>query len=193
MVLVGRIARPHGLKGHVAVNPETDFVDERFVPGATLWTRTAAGDELLTIATARVQGGRPVVGFEGFNRVEDAERLSGLELRVPEDAVQALTPGTFYEYQLAGCAVDTAGGERIGVVRRVDGGAGSSTLVVDGPRGEVLVPLADEICREIDVAAKRIVIEPPDGLLELNEVRRGDDLSPHGGGGARGRGRQPRH
>ncbi len=191
MVVVGRIARPHGLRGQVAVNPQTDFVEERFAPGATLWTRTAAGEAQMTIATARVQGARPIVGFVGVATVEDAARLSGLELRIPEAMLKPLAPGTYYEHQLAGCRVETAGGEPVGTVARVEGVAGSQRLVVDGPRGEIDVPLAGGICREVDVAARRIVIEPPPGLLELNEVRRRDDLSADDRGGPRGRRRQP--
>jgi 16S rRNA processing protein RimM len=84
MVVVGRVARPHGLRGDVVVNPETDFVAERFRPGATVWTRTGGREEELTIASARIQNGRPVVGFEGLSSIEAVERLAGLELRVPE-------------------------------------------------------------------------------------------------------------
>lgn len=168
MVLVGRIARPHGLDGQVIVNPETDFVDERYRVGATLWTRGASGDEALTVTSFRVQGGRPVVGFEGFARIEDVERLAGLELRVPEDSLQPLEPGSFYHHELVGCVVETTDGASVGAVERVDGGTGGSLLVVGGRRGEILVPLAAEICVDIDVAAKRIRIAPPEGLLELN-------------------------
>src|SRR5262245_47194466 len=107
MVLVGRIARPHGIRGQVIVNPETDFVEERFRVGATLWTRSPRGHEPLTIATMRVQGGRPVVGFEGFGTIEDVERLSGLDLRIPEGELQPLGEGSYYHHQLVGCVVDT--------------------------------------------------------------------------------------
>jgi 16S rRNA processing protein RimM len=169
MVLVGRIARPHGLRGLVVVNPETDFVDERFATGQTLWTRSAQGEEPLVITSTRVQGGRPVIGFEGFDRIEDVERLAGLELRVPEDALARLGDGMFYHHQLIGCAVETVTGDRIGEVARVDGGSSGSLLAIDGPRGEVLIPLALDICVSIDVAAKRIRIDPPEGLLEVNE------------------------
>jgi 16S rRNA processing protein RimM len=171
MALVGRIAKPHGLRGDVMVNPETDFVEERFAVGETLWTKSDRGEEALTIAAMRVQNGRPVVGFDGFSRIEDVERLAGLELRVPEDALHPLGEHRYYQHQLVGCAVETTGGERIGDVTRVDGGVGASLLVVDGPRGEVLVPLTLAICVEINVEAKRIRIEPPEGLIELNETR----------------------
>jgi 16S rRNA processing protein RimM len=169
MALVGRIARPHGLRGQVVINPETDFVDERFAQGATVWTRSTAGDERLTVASMRVQNGRPVVGFEGFTRVEDVERLAGLELRVPEETLQPLQPGSYYEHQLVGCIVETAAGDVVGSVAAVEGGAGATRLVMNGPRGEILIPLAVDICVEIDVANKRIRINPPEGLLELNE------------------------
>jgi 16S rRNA processing protein RimM len=172
MVLVGRVARPHGLKGHVVVNPETDFAEERFVEGATLWTRSNRGDEPLVIASARLQGARPVVGFEGFERIEDAERLAGLELRVPEESLQPLAEGTYYQHQLIGCAVEALDGQALGLVSRVEGGAAGSLLVVDGADGEILIPLAVDICTQIDVEHKRIVVTPPEGLLELNEKKK---------------------
>ena len=173
MALVGWITRPHGLKGDVVISPETDFVEERFRPGAVLWTRSPQGDQPLTIATARVQNGRAVVGFEGLSRIDDAERLAGQELRVPEDTLHQLEAGQYYEYQFVGCAVERVSGEPVGTVTRVEGGAGGSRLVIDGgARGEIQVPLAVHICVEVDVAGKRIRIDPPEGLLEINEPRR---------------------
>jgi 16S rRNA processing protein RimM len=172
MVLVGRIARPHGLRGLVVINPETDFVEERFAEGATIWTRSAAGNEQLTVASMRVQNGRPVVGFKGFTRIEDVERLAGLELKIPEEKLQPLQPGSYYEHQLVGCRVETVAGDVVGQVAAVEGGPGATRLVMNGPRGEILVPLAVDICVEIDVVNRRIRIRPPDGLLELNETRR---------------------
>jgi 16S rRNA processing protein RimM len=164
MVLVGRIARPHGIRGQVIVTPDTDFVEERFAAGSTLWTQHQA----LRIASVRVHNGRPVVAFDGFTTVEQAQKLAGQELRVPETALQPLPPGQYYRHQLVGCDVETAAGASVGRVRRVDAGAAGSILAVDGPRGEVLIPMAAHICVEIDVDARRIRIDPPDGLLELN-------------------------
>jgi len=169
LVLVGRISRPHGLRGDVIVTADTDFVEERFAEGATLWTRSERGTEPLVIASARLQGARPVVRFQGCERIEDAERLAGLELRVPEDVLQALPEGVYYQHQLIGCVVQTASGDRIGDVARVEGGAAGSLLVVNGTNGEILIPLAADICTSVDPGNKRITIAPPEGLLELNE------------------------
>ena len=171
MVVVGRIARPHGLRGQVVVTPETDFVAERFRSGATVWTRSAGRHDELTIASARIQRGRPVIGFEGLSSVEAVERLAGLELRIPEASLRPLDPGRYYEFQLVGCVVETTEGSVVGPVVRVEGGPGGSRLVVQGPRGEILVPLAVHICVEVDVGGRRIRIDPPEGLLELNETK----------------------
>ena len=171
MVVVGLVARAHGLRGEVVVNPATDFVEERFRRGTDLWTRSEGHERLLTIASARVHNGRPVVVFDGVSRVEDVQWLIGLELRIPEEALQTLEPGRYYEYQLAGCRVEKADGTLVGAVIRVEGGAGGSRLVVNGTRGEILIPLAEHICTDIDIAAKRIRIDPPEGLLELNDKR----------------------
>lgn len=172
MVLVGRIGRPHGIRGHVFVNAETDFVEERFAPGATVWIESDGGGDAFTVASLRIQGGRPVVSFDGLARIEDVAGLTGRELRVPESMLPPLDDGAYYQHQLVGCVVETASGERVGVVTRVDGGVGGSLLTVDGPRGEILVPFAVDICVAIDVEKKSIRIEPPEGLLELNERRR---------------------
>jgi 16S rRNA processing protein RimM len=169
MVTVGRIARAHGLRGQVIVDPDTDFPEERFQPGAELFVERQGRAEALRIATVRFHRERPVIGFADVATIDEAEALAGRELRVPHDRLAALPGGSFYRHDLVGCAVDTVAGERVGVVSGVEGSMGSSRLVVDGPRGQVLIPLAADICQAIDVAAKRITIAAPDGLLDLNE------------------------
>jgi len=100
-----------------------------------------------------------------------AQELAGLELRVPMSALVKLPPGSFYRHDLVGCVVVTSEGARIGVVQDVEGTMGGSCLVVGTGDGEVLVPLAADICTGIDVEARRVVIQPPGGLLELNARR----------------------
>ena len=172
MVLVGRITRPHGLRGQVAVHPETDFVDERFREGAQLWMQDDGETRPVTIASFRLQNGRPIVAFDGMTRIEDVEPLAGRELRIPEGSLQPLEPGRYYEHQLVGCVVETSDGTGVGPVIRIEGGAGASRLVIEGQRGEIQVPMVEGICAEIDIAARRIRIDPPEGLLELNETKR---------------------
>jgi 16S rRNA processing protein RimM len=172
MALVGRIARAHGIRGQVIVNVDTDFPEERFRLGAEFFVRRGGGSvDVMTITSVRFQRGRPVVGLQGVADVNVAASLAGAELRVPRESLAPLPEGTFYRHELLGCGVETAAGERVGVVTDVEGTMTGSRLVVETPAGEVLVPLAVEICPRIDPAAKRIVIDPPAGLLELNKVR----------------------
>ena len=168
MAVVGRIARAHGNRGQVILNLETDFPEARFCPGAELFVMRGTGVERLTLTSVRFHGGRPIVGVAGVESMDAAEALAGLELRVPVDQLASLPEGMFYRHDLVGCRVETRGGDPVGVVREVEGTLGDSRLVVAGGGGEVLIPLASEICTAIDPAAKRIVIDPPEGLLELN-------------------------
>jgi 16S rRNA processing protein RimM len=174
------------------VNLETDFPHERFQAGAEFFVKPkAVGDGLkavsgraearplpemavpdvqrLVIATVRFHNERPIIGFEGVGDMNAAIALAGSELRIPVEQLATLPPDMFYRHDLVGCAVSATDGSNIGTVTDVEGTLGGSRLVVTTSRGEVLVPLAAEICRSIDVAGKRIVIEPPEGLLEVNQ------------------------
>jgi 16S rRNA processing protein RimM len=152
----------------VILNVETDFPEERFQAGAELFVARGDRVEPLTITTVRFQRGRPVVGLRGVDTIDAAEALAGQELRVPRDRLASLPANTFYRHDLVGCRVVTSGGEDVGVVTDVEGTMGGSRLVVAGPAGEVLVPFATEICPQVDPANRRIVIDPPEGLIDLN-------------------------
>ena len=169
MVTVAIVDRPQGRRGEVIATSQTDFGEQRFKPGNQVHVRRieATGIETLTVVTSREHDGRWVLGFEGIGSINDAETLRGLELRVPESALQPLAAGAFYVHDLVGCRVGTTTGVDVGVVRRVEFGAGGAALVVGDASGEVMVPLVDAICRRVDVAEKTVVIDPPEGLLEL--------------------------
>ena len=168
MVLVGFVARTHGNRGEVILKSETDFPEERFRVGGILQARRSEGPiEPLEVTSVRFQQGRPIVGIAGIGSISEAERLAGYELRVPESEQAPLPDGSYYHHQLIGCAVETRNGDRVGLVTAVQGQGEATRLVVRGTRAEVLIPLAQAIC-DVDVAAQRIVISPPDGLLEVN-------------------------
>jgi 16S rRNA processing protein RimM len=168
MAVVGRIARAHGIRGQVIVNAETDFPEERFQAGAELFVARGEVVEPLTITSVRFHRDRPVIGLRGVETMNDAEALAGLELRVPADRLAPLQAGTFYRHDLVGCRVVTAAGADVGVVTAVEGTMGRSRLVVASAGGEVLVPFVSAICPVIDPEGRRIVIDPPDGLVDLN-------------------------
>jgi 16S rRNA processing protein RimM len=171
MAVVGRVARAHGIRGQVIVNLETDFPAERFQPGSELYINRAGRAEPITVTSVRFQQDRPVLGLDGIDTVDAATSLAGAELRVAVGSLARLPDGMFYRHDLAGCVVETTDGTRVGVVAGVEGTMQGSRLVVDAPDGEVLVPFAADICRLIDPDARRIVIRPPEGLLDLNARR----------------------
>ena len=173
MVTVGRIVRPHGHRGSVVVEPETDFPAERFRTGAELfWRRGDDQESPVRVAESRQFRGRWIVTLEGVTTMNEAETLRGIELKVPARALHPLEAGAHYVHDLEGCVVMTPAGESVGRVTGVQFGSGAPLLrVADEHGGEVLVPMVEGLCREIDTAAKRIVIDPPAGLIELNRKR----------------------
>jgi 16S rRNA processing protein RimM len=167
LILVGIVARTHGNKGHVIVNPHTDFAEERFRPGARFQVRLIDGTRLTKdVTAARIHQGRPVIGLDGVESISDAERYSGAELRIGAGEQQPLPAGQYYHHELVGCEVVAEDGTRIGRVTAVDGEMGRSRLVVSGESRRHEIPLAEDICT-VDVAARRIIVRPPVGLLEL--------------------------
>lgn len=168
MVTVGRIARTHGNRGQVIVNPETDFPDERFQRGHTLYLQRDARVESVAITAVRFHQGRPIIGLAGIETMTAAEALAGLELRVPAETLHPLPDAAFYRHDLVGCAVRTVKGQEVGTVARIDGPFEGAHLVVAGGAGEVLIPLVAEICVRIAPDERLIVVDPPEGLLDLN-------------------------
>jgi 16S rRNA processing protein RimM len=170
LLLVGRVARAHGNKGQVIVNPETDFPEQRFRPGQVLLVGSQQAVVPRGIREVRFHQGRPIIALDGIETMNDAEALAGTGLWVEAGSVEPLPDNTFYHHDLVGCVVVDGAGNPVGTVTAVEGPKERSRLVVQGPRGDVLIPLAAEIV-EVDLAARRVVVTPPDGLLELNETR----------------------
>ena len=166
LILVGHVARAHGNKGQVIVNPETDFAADRFAEGAIL----LVGDPLVErrVTTVRFQQGRPIVGFEGVDTMDAAEALAGAPIQVTQASLAPLPEGTYYRHELIGCEVQDTDGRIIGLVSAVEGPIEASRLVIDAPHGEVLIPLNAAICLEIAPEAKRIRVAAPEGLIDLN-------------------------
>lgn len=196
MIVVGRIARAHGNRGQVIANVETDFPELRFQPGNALHVLAAGGVRRLEIAASRFHAGRPVLTLDGVSTMDEAEALAGQELRVPESELPGLPAGSFYHHALTGCAVRTVAGAEVGTVEAVRGAGGAHRLLVrraddpDGAEGEIDVPLAESICVDVDPERGIIVVDPPEGLLDLNRRKR-----PPGGkraAGRRGFGAQPK-
>ncbi len=173
LVVVGRIGRPHGVKGAATIEVRTDEPDKRFAVGARLLTDSGLD---LTVASATWHSGRLLVTFEGYDDRTAVEQLRNVLVSVDRPADERPEdPEEFYDSDLEGCEVvvdvsadgGDADGGVIGVVREVSHLPGQDLLVVVTPdEREVLVPFVSAFVPQIDVSAKRIVITPPEGLLE---------------------------
>ena len=167
LLLIGRVARAHGNKGQVIVNPETDFAEDRFAEGKVLIVEQAGSQTERRIRAVRFQQGRPIVAFDGIDSMNDAEALAGAELKLPVSELRPLPERTYYHHDLVGCEVRTAEGAVVGKVTGVEGTLERSRLVVAREGGELQVPMVETICLSIDPAGRVIVIDPPEGLLDL--------------------------
>jgi 16S rRNA processing protein RimM len=189
-VTVARILRARGNKGEVAAELLTDF-PERLPEIKDMFLRAESGGHrevvLLAFWVERNHPGKGVFHFKGIDSINDAEKLRGMEVQIPFERRAKVPSGSFFVSDLIGCSVfELAAGTSavssspcslaeapalLGKVRDVyfpgEGQPGTPLLAVDTSRGELLVPLAQDICTTIEINARRIDVRLPEGLREL--------------------------
>ena len=163
-VTVARVLRAHGIAGEVVVSRagDTAGVLER---GSVLHGHRGALEVTLTVAAARRHKQNWIVAFEGVRDRNEAEALAGIVFTMDADALPALGEGTYYQFQLVGLAVVTAGGEGLGKIEEIWETGANDVLVVRGPRGEILIPAVERFVRAVDVEAGRVTVDHLEGLL----------------------------
>ena len=167
LVLIARAVKTHGLKGEVVAELLTDF-PERFEDLDEVVLVSPGGEQKnVSIEKFWFQKDRVVLKLDGYDDVDAAKELIGYVFAVPESDRVQLEEDEFYDWELEGCTVKV-GDESIGQVRSVMKTGGTDVLVIGDEAGkERLVPLAAPIVVKIDPAAKTIVVDPPEGLLDL--------------------------
>jgi len=176
---LARILRPWGRRGEVAAQVLTDFTGRLLSLRSAHLSDGRKPPRAVAIRSCRMHLGQAIFHFEGVDSISTAELLRGLEVQVPLGERVVLPPGRYYISDLTGCevweAAATGGMTCLGTVRDVQGSGAAWHLVVDTSTGDVLIPMAAEICTRIDLAARRIEVRLPEGLRELNrETPRGD-------------------
>jgi 16S rRNA processing protein RimM len=168
LVAVARAVKVRGLRGEVVAELLTDF-PERFEGLERLIAVTPDGKRLmLELEEHWFHQGRVVLKFAGYDTVEAATQLVGFEFTVPESERVELEEDEFYDWELEGCRVETVEGEQLGRVREIMRTGGVEMLVVDNGQGrDYLIPMAEDICVEIDIEEKLIRVDVPEGLLEF--------------------------
>ncbi len=207
-LVVGRVAKSHGIRGEVAVEVRTDSPEERFAVGAVLRARrprrSAAGEgpatREYTVEAAREHSGRLLLRLRGVDDRSAADALRGtLFLVESADLPPSDDPDEFYDHELEGLAVLLPDGTRVGTVTEVVHTAGAELLAVrldagDGATasaergGEALVPFVSEIVTAVSAEEGALTIDPPPGLLDLSEADSAGPAAP-GPSGADGGGR----
>ena len=165
-VVIGKVVKPHGLKGEVVVEPLTDFPG-RFREGLRVQIAGPhSGPRGARILSSRSFGDRLLIAFEGISDLAAAEQLRNAELSVSAQDVSPRPPGFVYHWEVEGCEVFDASGARLGRVTELQEVGGRSLLVLSTSRGIREVPFVFPIVVSVDVAGKRVVLDPPAGLLD---------------------------
>jgi 16S rRNA processing protein RimM len=169
LVAVGEVLRPYGLAGEVKVRSLSDRTQDRFrrLQECVIWEPDTDRRERCRIASCRVDGDTVVVKIDGIESPEDARRLGGRLLAVDRSAALPAPDGSFYPWQLEGARVETRDGQTVGTFVRVEAGGAQDLWVIAHEGRERLIPAVPEIVLDVSVADGRIVIDPPDGLLDL--------------------------
>jgi 16S rRNA processing protein RimM len=159
-ITIARIIRTRGNRGEVAAVSYTDF-PERFDKLEEVWLEFGDGHrELIALEKNWEYKGRRIFKFAGIDSISSAERLKDCWIQVPGDQAVELPEGSYFDHDLIGCSVIDID------ILRIEG---NNQLVVEGSAGECLIPAAADICTDISIEKKRIVVDPPEGLIDLDK------------------------
>jgi 16S rRNA processing protein RimM len=168
-ILVGSIARAHGLTGEVVVDSFSDAPD-RFAPGSVLTATAPSGKKFpVKITASRPFQARLLVRFEGVTNRTEAEALHGVDLTIDRSQVAPAPEGRLYRFELIGLEVKTRSGEPLGTLSDVFATGANDVYVVRGPRGEILLPSLPSVVLAIDLERRVMTVAPPPGLPGLEE------------------------
>jgi len=166
LVVIGSIAKAHGLRGEVQVIPETDF-PERFASRLDVYLVSRRGlVRQARLMDCRRAGERILISIEGVDSREGAEDLAGWTICVARENLVELAPGQHYIFEIIGLRVEALDGRQLGTIVDVWQGPANDVYVARGPCGEILIPGTEEIVREIDVKAGVMKIVAMPGLIE---------------------------
>jgi 16S rRNA processing protein RimM len=167
LVAVGRIVRAQGLRGEVRVEPLTD-TPERFRELRECWLVPPVAGERHAVEAVWFQGRVPVLKLAGSATMTDAQTLVGRLVTVPRAAVRPLPPDRYYAFDLVGCVVETPEGASLGTITEVLAGPEHDYWTVQRGDRAWPLPAVSAIVERVDLAARRVVVRPPEGLVELD-------------------------
>ncbi|HBB89759.1 MAG TPA: 16S rRNA processing protein RimM [Blastocatellia bacterium] len=167
LIVVARAVRTRGLKGEIVAELLTDF-PERFQGLSAVFAVGLGEQKSLELENHWFQNDRIVLKFAGYDDVEAAKSLIGFDFALPEAERMKLSENEYYDWELEGCSVVIKDGPTLGTVRGVLRTGGVELLAVqDENAHEHLVPMVESFVIKIDISRREILIDPPEGLLEL--------------------------
>ena len=167
-IAIARIARTRGNRGEVLADLYTDFPD-RFDALEEVWLEFPDGrSQKVIIENTWEHKRRRVLKFAGVDTINSAEDYVGCWIMIPVDQAVSLPDGTYYDHDLVGCSVKDIHGSELGTVSEILRIAGNNQLVVKGLNREFLIPVVNNICVEIDIKGKQIIVDLPEGLMDLD-------------------------
>ncbi|MFB6466616.1 ribosome maturation factor RimM [Cytobacillus sp. Hz8] len=165
---VGKLVNTHGIKGEVRVVSRTDFANERYQSGSILYLFMPDEKEpiQLKVKSHRVHKSFDLLTFEGYENVNDVEKMKGGILKVSESSLGELEENEFYYHEIIGCTVYTTAGEILGEIKEILTPGANDVWVIKSKGGkDILIPYIEEIVKKVDVKEKKVIIEPMEGLL----------------------------
>ncbi len=169
MVVVGRLRKPHGLKGDCTLFPLTDSPETIFAPGREIWLVDLGGETVagpFTVERSRSYHREWLVKFAGVDSRDALEPFRGLLLGVPQETLGPLADDEVYLHELDGFSVRLADETPLGLVSAVYELPAGLMIEVQGPKREFLLPYKKEFVQQVDRAGRRLVVTPPEGLIE---------------------------
>ncbi|MBP1949101.1 ribosome maturation factor RimM [Virgibacillus litoralis] len=167
MLNVGKIINTHGIRGEVKVLRISDF-DDRFEVGGTLFlVKENEAPIELEITSHRIHKGFDLLQFKGIDNIGDVEHYKGAFLKITEGQLTDLEEDEYYYHEIIGCDVYMHSGEKIGVIKEILSPGANDVWVMKQEKGkDVLIPYIEEVVKQVDVAANKVIIDPMEGLLD---------------------------
>jgi 16S rRNA processing protein RimM len=168
LVSVGKVVKSKGKRGELKLRLYSEHYLKPFFPKVYLQKKGFL--EEFEVETLRPYKNGCLIKLRKVDTLDQAWELVGQEILVPEEFLGPLEEDNYYLFQLIGSSVITTKRERVGTVKDILFVENNELLVVEKEKKEILIPFTKSICLKIDVANKEILVNPPDGLLELDEI-----------------------
>lgn len=166
---VGKIVNTHGIKGEARVISKTDFAEERYKPGNKLYLflpDTKSDPLELTVKSHRTHKSFDLFTFEGYENINQIEKMKGGILKISEDQLGDLEENEFYYHEIIGCTVETLDGEEVGKIKEILSPGANDVWVIKAKGGkEILIPYIEDVVKEVNVEEKLVKINAIEGLL----------------------------